>query len=101
MSLIEKQKLIQQLKADYRHILINYFTNDTEILLKIEKFISILFYANIPVPQIIEIHMEIMDEFSTQLKLEGRDNETLIDYRLTLVDILAHLCEIYRSSMNR
>ncbi|CCH68311.1 Circadian clock protein KaiA [Richelia intracellularis HH01] len=45
--------------------------------------------------------MEIMDEFSTQLKLEGRDNETLIDYRLTLVDILAHLCEIYRSSMNR
>lgn len=101
MSLIEKQKLLQQLKADYRHILINYFTSDTEILLKIEKFIITLFKANIPVPQVIEIHMEIMDEFSIQLKLEGRDNETLIDYRLTLIDILTHLCEIYRSSMNR
>lgn len=49
-------------------------------------------------PQIIEIHMELIDEFSKQLKLEGRSDEVLLDYRLTLIDILAHLCETYRSS---
>ncbi|MFN6154918.1 MAG: KaiA family protein, partial [Dolichospermum sp.] len=58
-----------------------------------------LFYANIPVPQIIEMHMEIIDEFAKQLRLEGRSDETLLDYRLTLIDILAHLCEIYRSTV--
>jgi len=51
------------------------------------------------VPQIIEIHMELIDEFSKQLKLEGRNDEVLLDYRLTLIDILAHLCEVYRCSI--
>ncbi|MFM7368716.1 MAG: KaiA family protein, partial [Sphaerospermopsis kisseleviana] len=27
--------------------------------------------------------------------------ETLLDYRLTLIDILAHLCEVYRCSMSK
>lgn len=66
---------------------------------KIDKFINAVFCANIPVPQIIEIHMELIDEFSKQLKLEGRSDETLLDYRLTLIDILAHLCELYRRSL--
>ena len=101
MNLIEKQKLIRQLKAEYRHILIDYFTNDPEILSKIDKFINALFCANIPVPKVIEMHMEIMDDFSNQLKLEGRDDEALLDYRLALIDVLAHLCEVYRSSMGR
>ncbi|MFM9160590.1 MAG: KaiA family protein, partial [Dolichospermum sp.] len=47
----------------------------------------------------IEIHMDIIDEFAKQLRLEGRSDETLLDYRLTLIDILAHLCEIYRSTV--
>ena len=52
-------------------------------------------------PQIIEIHMELIDDFSKQLKLEGRSDEALLDYRLTLIDILAHLCEAYRCSMSK
>jgi len=43
--------------------------------------------------------MELIDEFSKQLKLEGRNDEVLLDYRLTLIDILAHLCEVYRCSI--
>ncbi len=50
-------------------------------------------------PQIIEIHMEVIDEFAQQLRLEGRSDEALLDYRLTLIDILAHLCETYRCSI--
>ncbi|MCC5619023.1 circadian clock protein KaiA [Nostoc sp. CHAB 5836] len=99
MSPAEKQGLLRQLKSDYSLIIIDYFSTDKTLKEKIDKFINTIFYSNIPVPQIIEIHMEVMEEFSNQLKLEGRSNETLLDYRLTLIDILAHLCEIYRSSI--
>lgn len=97
----EKQQLLQQLKSDYRTILINYFITDNTLTIAIDKFINTLFYSNIPVPQIIEIHMELIEEFSKQLKIEGRSDETLLDYRLTLIDILAHLCEVYRCSVSK
>lgn len=96
---VDRQVLLQQLKSDYREILINYFTTDKALKEKIDKFINAVFCANIPVPQIIEIHMELIDEFSKQLQLEGRSDETLLDYRLTLIEILAHLCEVYRCAI--
>jgi circadian clock protein KaiA len=99
MTATEKQNLLEQLKSDYRQIIINYFISDKALKEKIDKFINALFYANIPVPQIIEMHMEVMDEFAKQLRLEGISDETLLDYRLTLIDILAHLCELYRCSI--
>ncbi|MFN6464963.1 MAG: KaiA family protein [Nostoc sp. DedVER02] len=101
MNPAERQGLLKQLKSDYSLILINYFTTDKTLKDSIDKFINTIFYANIPVPQIIEIHMEVIEEFSIQLKLEGRSSEALLDYRLTLIDILAHLCEIYRSSISK
>lgn len=94
-----QQAVLLQLKSDYRHILINYFASDIPIKKKIDSFINTAFSTNIPVPHIIEIHMELIEEFSKQLKLEGRSDEVLLDYRLTLIDILAHLCEMYRCSM--
>jgi len=97
----DRQVLLEQLKLDYSRILINYFTTEKNLKEKIDKFINAVFYANIPVPQIIKIHMELIEEFSIQLKLEGRSDETLLDYRLTLIDILAHLCEVYRCSTSK
>jgi KaiA C-terminal domain len=99
MTRADNEALLEEVKSDYRQILINYFTTDKTLKEKIDKFINALFCANIPVPQIIEIHMELIDEFSKQLRLEGRSDESLLDYRLTLIDILAHLCEVYRNSM--
>jgi circadian clock protein KaiA len=101
MTPTEKQELLKQIKLEYSLILIDYFTTDKTLKDKIDKFINNIFYANIPVPQIIEIHMEVIEEFSNQLRLEGRSNEALLDYRLTLIDILAHLCEVYRSSISK
>ncbi len=101
MTPAERQGLLKQLKSDYSAILIDYFITEKTLKDKIDKFINTIFYANIPVPQIIEIHMEVIEEFSNQLKLEGRSNETLLDYRLTLIDILAHLCEVYRNSISK
>jgi circadian clock protein KaiA len=99
MTPAEQQDFLQHLKLEYRQILIDYFTEDRKLKQKIDLFIDKVFSANIPVPEIIQLHMEIIDEFSKQLRLEGRSDEVLLDYRLTLIDILAHLCEVYRSSM--
>ncbi|MDB9382122.1 circadian clock protein KaiA [Nodularia spumigena CS-584] len=101
MTQVDRQVLLQQLKSDYRRILINYFTTDKTLKEEIDKFIHALFCANIPVPQIIEFHMELIEDFSIQLKLEGRSDEALLDYRLALIDILAHLCELYRCSISK
>ena len=57
------------------------------------------FFADLPVSQVVEIHMDVMDEFANQLKLEGRSEDIVLDYRLTLIDTLAHLCEMYRRSI--
>jgi circadian clock protein KaiA len=97
----ERQKLLNQLQAEYRHIVLRYFTEDAALNQDIDNLVNRAFFADISVPQIVEIHMELMDEFANQLKLEGRSEEVLLDYRLTLIDIIAHLCEMYRRSIPR
>lgn len=96
----EQKAFLQELKSDYRQIILDYFSPNVTIKHQIEQFSKKSFSAKIPIPQIIEIHMELIDEFSKQLKLEGRSDEILLDYRLTLIDILAHLGEIYRCSIS-
>jgi circadian clock protein KaiA len=101
MSLPQREELLQELKADYREIILSYFSDESGLNQKIDNFVNIVFFADVPVSQIVEIHMGLMDEFSKQLKLEGRSDEILQDYRLTLIDTLAHLCEMYRRSIPR
>ena len=96
----ERQALLQQLKLDYRQILITYFNSDLASKQKINRFVDVAFAVNLPIPQVIEIHMDLIEEFSKQLKLEGRNEDVLLDYRLTLIDILAHLGEMYRGFCN-
>ena len=43
--------------------------------------------------------MNLIDAFSQRLKLEGHKNDFLQDYRLALLDVMAHLCEMYRRSI--
>ena len=95
MSPENQTKFLQELKQDYQQIILIYFTNPS-VKIEIEQFTDKVFLSNMPVPQVIQIHMELIDEFAKQLKLEGRSEEILLDYRLTLIEILAHLCEMYR-----
>ena len=101
LSSEQKQEFLQQLSLDYRQIILNYFAEDEKINKLIDQFVNQAFFADFSVSQILEIHMELMDEFSQQLKLEGRSEEILLDYRLALIDIIAHLCEMYRRSLPR
>lgn len=98
----ERKQFLEILKSDYRDIILTYFANQPSILnQKIDEFVNNAFFADVSVTQIVEIHMNLMDGFSKQLKLEGRSEEILLDYRLTLIDIIAHLCEMYRRSIPR
>lgn len=101
LSSAEKKELLDQLKLEYRDILLHYFATDDSLNQRIDDFVNTIFFADIPVAQVVEIHMELMDEFAKQLKLEGRSEEILLDYRLTLIDTIAHLCEMYRRSIPR
>ena len=42
-----------------------------------------------------------MDDLAQQSKAENRREDILLDYRLTLIDTIAHLCELYRRSIPR
>ena len=101
----EKQEILLRLKADYRKIILSYFSvreaQTDAVNQAIDTFVDLAFLSDISVSQVVEIHMDLMDEFSKQLKLEGRSDEILQDYRLTLIDIIAHLCEMYRRSVPR
>lgn len=101
MTQSQRETLLRQLKDEYREIILSYFSDDLGLNQKIDNFVNVAFFADIPVSQIVEIHMDLMDEFSKQLKIEGRSDEILQDYRLTLIDTIAHLCEMYRRSIPR
>lgn len=95
----ERQKFVLELKARYRKIVLSYFSQNNTLNNQIDEFVNICFFADVPVTKIVEIHMDLMEDFSKQLKLEGRNEDLLLDYRLTLIDTIAHLCEMYRRSV--
>ncbi len=97
----EKRELLDLLKFQYRKIVLDYFADSSQLNDKIDEFVSATFFRDMAVSEIVKIHMELMEEFSNQLKLEGRSEDILLDYRLTLIDIIAHLCEMYRRSVPR
>ena len=101
MTQPQKEDLLKHLKTDYRSIILTYFADTADLNQQLDNFVNSAFFADVPVAQIVEIHMDLMDEFAKQLKLEGRSDEILQDYRLTLIDTIAHLCEMYRRSIPR
>ena len=97
----DREESIERLKSSYREIILNYFSDTSNLNQNIDEFVNLSFFADISVTYVVEIHMELIDEFAKQLKLEGRNEEILLDYRLTLIDVIAHLCEMYRRSIPR
>ena len=100
LSLLEQQKLLKELKVMYLQIISDYFTEKNEINSQIDRFVETAFFVNLPMGKVVEIHMELIDDLSRQLKFEGLHGEYLSDYRLTLIDVIAHLGEMYRTILS-
>ena len=101
LSESEQQSLLEELRSDYRDIILEYFQKESRINQKIDAFVTKVFLADVSVSKILELHMELMDVFAKKLKLEGRNEDILLDYRLALIDTVAHLGEMYRRSIPR
>ena len=99
LNLENQEKIKQELSLTYKSILLDYFNENSSINKLIDEFVDRAFFADISTSQILEIHMELIDEFSYQLQIEGRNDDILLDYRLPLIDVTAHLCEMYRRSI--
>jgi circadian clock protein KaiA len=97
----ERTELSKQLKGQYREIVLAYFSPDRNLNDLLDEFVTLLFFADLSVSEVVELHMDLMEDFSKQLKLEGWSEDVLLDYRLTLIDVIAHLCEMYRRSVPR
>jgi circadian clock protein KaiA len=95
----EREELVRSLTRTYRDLLVSYFRDPAAANQALESFVNTAFFADLPITKTVEIHMNLMDGFWKQLKLEGHKNDFLQDYRLALLDVMAHLCEMYRRSI--
>ncbi|MCP9928944.1 circadian clock protein KaiA [Cyanobium sp. CH-040] len=95
----DASELLQSLQRTYRDYLIQYFRDPAAANQALESFVNTAFFSDLPITKTIEIHIDLIDAFAKQLKLEGHKGGFLQDYRLALLDVLAHLCEMYRRSM--
>lgn len=99
LSSTERQMVMQRLRGLYQAIILDYFQAPQKANLRIDEFASLAFFNDLSVSHVLELHMSLMDDFAKQLKLEGRSEEILLDYRITLIDVIAHLAELYRRSI--
>ena len=95
----ERQELLESLQRTYRDLLISYFRDPAASNQALESFVNTAFFSDLPITRTVEIHVDQIDEFWKQLRLEGHKSEFLQDYRLALLDVMAHLCEMYRRSI--
>lgn len=95
----EREELVRSLTRTYRDLMLSYFRDPAAANQALESFVNTAFFIDLPVTRIVEIHVNLIDGFSSQLKLEGHKVEFLQDYRLALIDVMAHLCEMYRRSI--
>jgi circadian clock protein KaiA len=91
--------LLSSLQRTYRDLLLSYFKDPAAANQALESFVNTAFFSDLPITKTVEIHMDLIDSFSKQLRLEGHKSDFLQDYRLALLDVMAHLCEMYRRSI--
>ena len=99
LSVEERGELLESLQRTYRDLLGSYFSDPAAANQALESFVNTAFFSDLPITRTVEIHVNLIDEFWTQLRLEGHKSDFLQDYRLALLDVMAHLCEMYRRSI--
>lgn len=96
---LERDELFHSLERTYRDLLLSYFRDPAAANQALESFVNTAFFSDLPITKTVEIHVNLIDAFSKRLRLEGHKNDFLQDYRIALLDVMAHLCEMYRRSI--
>ena len=95
----EREDLLRSLERSYHDLMSSYFRDSGTANRALENFVNTAFFADLPLRHVVDIHMQLIRRFTNQLKLEGHRTTFLKDYRLTLIDVMAHLAELYRRSV--
>lgn len=95
----EKEDLLRSLERSYHDLMSSYFRDSGTANRALENFVNTAFFADLPLRHVVDIHMQLIRQLTNQLKLEGHRTTFLKDYRLTLIDVMAHLAELYRRSI--
>ena len=95
----DRKDLLESLHRTYRDLLVSYYSDPAASNQALESFVNTAFFSDLPITRTVEIHVDLIDEFWKQLRMEGHKNDFLQDYRLALLDVMAHLCEMYRRSI--
>jgi circadian clock protein KaiA len=95
----EREELLRSLSRTYRDLLTSYFRDPAAANQALESFVNTAFFGDLPITSTVEIHMTMIEDLWKQLRLEGHKSDFLQDYRLALLDVMAHLCEMYRRSI--
>jgi circadian clock protein KaiA len=95
----DREELLRSLTRTYRDLLLSYFRDPAAANQALESYVNTAFFIDLPITQTVEIHMNLIEGFWKQLRLEGHGQDFLQDYRLALLDVMAHLCEMYRHSI--
>ena len=95
----DRKDLLESLHRTYRDLMVSYFSDPAASNQALESFVNTAFFSDLPITRTVEIHVDLIDEFWKQLRMEGHKNDFLQDYRLALLDVMAHLCEMYRRSI--
>ncbi|MBW4533223.1 MAG: hypothetical protein KME09_04735 [Pleurocapsa minor HA4230-MV1] len=97
LSVCDQKQLLERLKLIYSQILFDYFSPENNTNSLIDRFVEEAFFVNLPMNKVVEIHLELIENLERQLRFEGLHIDYLSDFRLTLIDVIAHLGEMYRS----
>jgi len=95
----DREELLRSLTRTYRDLLLSYFRDPASANQALESFVNTAFFSDLSITNTVEIHMNLIDGYAKQLRLEGHTNDFLQDYRLALLDVMAHLCEMYRRAV--
>jgi circadian clock protein KaiA len=95
----DREELLRSLTRTYRDLLLSYFRDPASANQALESFVNTAFFSDLSITNTVEIHMHLIDGFAKHLELEGHTNDFLQDYRLALLDVMAHLCEMYRRAV--
>ena len=98
LSKLQRQQLLDNLKLEYALIVFDCSSSQDSIENKIECFARKAFSVSLPMDKIIEIHIDLIDNLECQLMLEGLSTDYMSDFHLTLINVLAHLGELYRNT---
>ena len=101
LSSLKQEIIVRELKIEYRQIITSYFVDENKSIEQVDRFVEKAFFINLPVAKVVEIHLDLIEDLTRKLKLEGSSTVFLSDYRLVLIDVIAHLGEMYRRAIEK